>query len=593
MLNRVINRFVLLLGLAALVCASCVKDTVRETNEGTAIDFRVAGVTKAQESQSADIDVFYVSARSDGHQNNYFTDVPYMRAGNDMFISSMPYYWPGTSQLQFFVYTPSLDDFGQDAELAIGAGSQKIRNFTIASDLNGQKDFLVAEATASKESQATGVELNFEHKLAQIEVHAKNSNPGYVYSIRGIKIGGVASRADFDFNPSAGASEWIVDPDCDPLEVYEIYGEGKELTTFAQNIMGTEGNAMLIPEQLVPWDKNTGEGAYLAVYAQIKTAEGAMVYPRPTSEESYGWLLVPLDTEWESGCRYVYTLDFSEGAGMDENGTDILGGAISFTVQELHWNEQSTVESTAADFIGSWELQYVESFREYKPGEEVDPNWPPDAVYGPEDFGDSGKVPSEMIRTRVCENNLIYLFPGVPGYETECDFRIQGGYLYITPILEDGTYGEGSSYLIRNYSENSFAIVSESELSSYYLKKIFYYKKADVDFELLPEDDDDAESLLDGQWTLTSVVTTDLSTGEVNNDTELTLINTELKALSIYDNVVYLNQADSEPYPIENESFVAQDYLFNIEDVSQSSLRIRLDVEELYTMHFNYTRNEN
>ena len=592
MLNRVLNRFVLLLGLAALVCASCVKDTVRETNEGTAIDFRVAGITRATEAQSGDIDVFYVTARASAFENNYYTDVPYIKAANGFFLSSTSYYWPGSAELQFYVYTPALDDFGQDAELAIGAGSQKIMNFTIASDLSSQKDFLVAEATGSKESQATGVELYFNHKLSQIEVHAKNSNPGYVYSIRGIKIAGVASRADFDFNPSAGASEWIVDPDCDPLEVYEIYGEGKELTTFAQNIMGTEGNAMLIPEQLVPWDKNTGEGAYLAVYAQIKTAEGAMVYPRPTSGESYGWLLVPLDTEWESGCRYVYTLDFSEGAGMDENGTDILGGAISFTVQELHWNEQSTVESTAADFIGSWELQYVDSFREYKPGEEEDPDWPRHAVYGPEDFGDSSKVPSEMIRTRVCENNLIYLFPGVPGYETECDFRIQGGYLYITPILEDGTYGEGSSYLIRDYSENSFAIVSESELSSYSLKKIFYYKKADVDFELLHEKDD-AESLLDGQWTLTSIVTTNLETGDATQDTDLSMVSAAYKVITVNDDKVYLNQPDPEPSLIEDGCFTALSILFHIEDVSQSSLTLRIDVEGLYTMHLNYVRTGN
>ena len=488
MLNRVINRFVLSLGLAALVCASCVKDTVWEINEGTAIDFRVAGVTKAQESQSADIDVFYVSARSDGHQNNYFTDVPYMRAGNDMFISSMPYYWPGTSQLHFFVYTPSLDDFGQDAELAIGAGSQKIRNFTIASDLGAQKDFLVAEATGSKESQATGVELNFEHKLAQIEVHAKNSNPGYAISIRGVKIGGMPSKADFDFNPAAGFTEWIVDENSDPLEVYELYSVEKELTSFPQSIMGSEGNAMLIPQQLEPWDRTTGQGAYIAVFAHIETADGALVFPRPDSPafyaDYYEWLLVPIDTKWEAGSKYVYTLDFSRGAGMDETGTDVLGGEITFSIKELRWAEQSTIESTAANFIGSWQITHVESFRDYKPGETVDPNWPEYDLYDtPEEFEDRNKVPTEMIRTRIFDENTLYLFPGVSGYQTKCSFKIQGGYLYITSTV--GGVEDTGAYMIRDYSEDSFVIISENELSSYYLKKIYYYKKCEEDFELL------------------------------------------------------------------------------------------------------------
>ena len=124
--------------------------------------------------------------------------------------------------------------------------------------------------------------------------------------------------------------------------------------------MGMGGSAMLIPQQLTAWDAagdkpNAGFGAYLAVKLQITTKASARVYPAEIVGD-YDWAAVPINTNWEAGKKYVYTLDFTSGAGKVDPekedpsdptdpfkpGDDILGNnAIKFTVQVTEWVEET------------------------------------------------------------------------------------------------------------------------------------------------------------------------------------------------------------------------------------------------------------
>ncbi len=95
-------------------------------------------------------------------------------------------------------------------------------------------------------------------------------------------------------------------------------------------------------------------GGGLAVKVKITTAAGARVYPVSPNVD-YDWVAVPINTNWEAGKKYIYTLDFSNGAGkvdpekeVDpsvpedhyEPGDNILGGAIKFTVNVTGWTDQ-------------------------------------------------------------------------------------------------------------------------------------------------------------------------------------------------------------------------------------------------------------
>ena len=133
----------------------------------------------------------------------------------------------------------------------------------------------------------------------------------------------------------------------------------KTLNGTPESLMGMGGSAMLIPQQLTAWDAagdkpNAGKGAYLAVKLQITTKAGARVYPAEIVGD-YDWAAVPINTNWEAGKKYVYTLDFTSGAGKVDPekdpsdptdpfkpGDDILGNnAIKFTVQVTEWVEET------------------------------------------------------------------------------------------------------------------------------------------------------------------------------------------------------------------------------------------------------------
>lgn len=59
----------------------------------------------------------------------------------------------------------------------------------------------------------------------------------------------------------------------------------------------------------------------------------------------FGWAAVPVGVDWERGKKYVYTLDFTKGVGIQdpedpEPGTPIIGSGISFSVSIEDWDEQ-------------------------------------------------------------------------------------------------------------------------------------------------------------------------------------------------------------------------------------------------------------
>lgn len=347
------KRNLFLMPFLAIVClASCSKDESMSTNNGHMIDFRTAMETRATETTNANIKSFYVTAL-DKNNANYFSDVKFEKSEN-VFISAPVYYWPSDgSNLTFFAYSPSASDLG--AAVVITSKGKNLTNFSPAKDIAGQKDFITATATGSKKNESTGVALKFKHQLAQIEIKAKNSNEGYVYKVQGVRIGKPVSKASFNFDNST----WSLSSEKTNYEV-TYSGSEKTLTGTAASIMKkSNDNAMLIPQQLTAWNAsaektNASKGAYLAVKVQISTAAGAQVFP--ATKGGYDWVAVPIDTKWQAGQKYVYTLDFSNGAGQvdpekptpEDPGTDpfnpggdILGSAIKFTVDVSSWTTAS------------------------------------------------------------------------------------------------------------------------------------------------------------------------------------------------------------------------------------------------------------
>lgn len=271
-------------------------------------------------------------------------------------------------------------DDNDDVIYSINLADLRVTGMPEPSPLQPHEDIVVAHATGSKDNIA-GLPLVFGHKLSQVEVYATNGNPSYIYEIVNVKLANIQGAGSLALNNNA---TWQLDPDFkqnytteydyqlryftnkkNVREPRPIVLEKGVVTTitdpnphYMSDVVGEYtgslyGAMMVLPQTFVPWDKTTSNptGAYLAVKLRIKTYKvGGWVYPEmgPDSDpdkQPYGWVAIPLSGKWEAGKRYVYTLDFSNGAGYSDpeepNPHPILTEEIKYTLDVFDWSSGS------------------------------------------------------------------------------------------------------------------------------------------------------------------------------------------------------------------------------------------------------------
>lgn len=299
------------IGIATLLLASCTKEGIKDGGRGNVIDFR-ATITKVSETNIQNFDEFTATAMyADG--TRHFENEVFERLGL-YFSSGIDYYWPSDgSTLYFYAWSPNTQKIG--GTLTLSAEEKTLTGFTTNANISEQVDFISATSNGSISTAASGVELNFKHNLSQIEIKSRIGSVGYTYEIKGIRIANILSSGDFDFD----TREWS---NVSTLNTYSVEYSSKTLDELSTSLMKSNGdNAMFIPQDITPWDPvndptNEAKGAYIAVLARIKTTSGAKIYPL---NGDFDWIAVPIGnnniTSWESGLRYIYTLDWSTGSG--------------------------------------------------------------------------------------------------------------------------------------------------------------------------------------------------------------------------------------------------------------------------------------
>ncbi len=351
------KRSVLILaGAALLALASCSKEqTLVEagrravvSNTGETINFLASfrALTRAAETTTANLSSFYVTSFGE----TSFSDLEFTKdAGSNFFISEQSYYWPETGSLAFFAYAPGVAETGGTWQIRQSA--KTLRNFSPKLNMSEQVDLILASATGNKtDNEQTGVNLNFVHALSQISVQAKNTNPDLTIKVAGVRIGSVGGQASQLNAQNVNSLVWQLNTN-DPVKYESTYTtRSVSLNTSAKSVMGNNGSAMLIPQALTAWDSendktNTGMGAYLALYVNI-VKDGEVVCPQSGGANNYAWVAVPINTSWESGKKYVYTLDLNTGGKYAPDDADNPGEpviveseAIKFTVTVTDWNE--------------------------------------------------------------------------------------------------------------------------------------------------------------------------------------------------------------------------------------------------------------
>lgn len=452
--HKIMKKITLMMGIAALALTSCLKDTVTETNNGRPIDFRVSAQTRATETTTGNLVTFYVTSLME-NGSTYFEDLAFVK-GTSTFVSSPEYYWPASGSLDFYAYAPAADKLG--GTLTISNTEQKLTGYSPASNISDQKDFVVATASGNKTQNAAGVALTFNHMLSQIEIHAKNLHEGYTYLVKGVSINGVIATGDFNF----ADSKWTLGTDKTNYTV--TYDYPVTLTATGEVVMdmvdidGTElpDNAMLLPQNLA----TVAPKATLGIYVQCKSTSGAQVFPETTGD--YGWMYVDIDTNWEAGCKYVYTLDLTRGYQEFHK--------IQFTMDVTPWVEKSTLDDEDIDLTGTWRMARVEQTDTYNDGkvEKYVYDTKETILEAISDHHYELKVVKEL-KGDLLENNenafyfKYYTYPGTSNQESY-DFIVQNGKMIIDLGLGDGVMKEG--YLVRDISENFITFSQKLDITN-------------------------------------------------------------------------------------------------------------------------------
>ena len=487
------KRFFIIMGIVALVFSSCSKDTIKEVRKGTAIDFRASidHGTRATETQSWNLDCFYVTAVSgpvDGSADSmdgfFFKDVPFSRIG-DRFYSYPTYYWPEDNRIIAFMgYAPSADEMGVTSQFKIENinGNRELKwyinNFAPSLEIKNQVDFVAGLTLGYNEySIANGITMNLAHALTQIEIRAYSNNSSYTYKVAGIRIANPKSAADMTH--SAWPNEFTFDYKGNATAVYEdTYDSPVTLRSYQQSIMNPEsGNAILLPQTLTAWDPegdptNQAKGVYIGIKLQIIDKNNNQVYP--TQEGDYGWVAVPLGDTWKFGDKYIYTLDFSNGAGYIDPtdpvnpGKNVLGDKITFTTKLAAWDDKVTVQAKNSDLVGHWVGLKGSSIdsddnieHKYETAEEVE-DW----------LG-------EFYDFIVPDENTLRIKNAAGEYNTPTTFNVVDNY-----VLMD-CFRDGDGYSLKPYiqhiDESSAIIVNTFVYSSYTRVQTIYYKKMPLD----------------------------------------------------------------------------------------------------------------
>ena len=298
--------------------------------------------SRAVETTIDNLDAFKVTAFLPG-ADNYMENVAYTKADGAWSTNDGNFFWPTSSEyLNFYAYAPAdpckmaTSEDADGASFSIDHQFQKLENFSPNAAAAEQKDFIYAYAKGNLEENGTdGVDIKFKHALSQITVAAKNDNKAYTVKVSGVKIGNVMSKSSFSF-PSTGGdgndASWSQDSQTGEYttSLSEAVTLGSDATDFKD-----QGNVpfMLIPQSLTSTNK-ASEGAYIALKVSIAMQGGKVLC-------SDKWAYVGIGGSWQMGKHYTYTVDFSDGAGQDETGKQLISGKeMVLNVKVSPWNEK-------------------------------------------------------------------------------------------------------------------------------------------------------------------------------------------------------------------------------------------------------------
>ena len=363
------NKAIYICAAMALMLASCSNDETVEQAKEKGISFRgtVGLSTRALNTGTAELldgKVLYVTTFKPNGER-LFVETEYVFDG-DVWMAQPAQTWGVNDKLSFFLTYPKLDEWQTGFELT---NDNKTVTVTVDEDIPQQKDY-VAAYLENMDKTTSAMRADLRHVLSSVEIWAKNTNGAFKYKVKGIRICGVNEDATIDLS-TLNEDNFTVGNGSQKRNYELRYNTPVTLGSKAQSIMDKDEsknatNAILPPQTGgTAWNGSetsatAGDyvGSYISVLINLTAMAGANIYPAGSTadNETYGWVSVPVAFKWESGKKYVYTLDFSDGAGQvdptdpgdavipDDNvdpakAKPVLGGLIKFGLKVTEWNK--------------------------------------------------------------------------------------------------------------------------------------------------------------------------------------------------------------------------------------------------------------
>ena len=288
--------------------------------------------SRAVETTITNLGSFTMNAFQDG-EANYMKDVKYTSTDGSVWNTDAgTFYWPVEGNLHFYAYAP--EQPGQAGTFKLDKDAQTLTDFVPNTAAADQKDFVYAKSTGNnKANGTTGIDIDFQHALSEVTIAAKNENTTYTVDVTGVKIGNVIKKGTFTFpSTSDAAASWTLSSDASDITDYTTtWTTPVTLGSDVSTLDATNVPFMILPQQLSKATK-ASEKSYIAVKVKI-TLQGGYI-------QKDDWVYVGIDTNWEMGKRYAYTLDFTSGAGQDKDGKQVISGtAINLNVDVTPWDE--------------------------------------------------------------------------------------------------------------------------------------------------------------------------------------------------------------------------------------------------------------
>ena len=360
----------------AIALSSCSSEETKDVAKSSNITFRstVGLNSRGTEATTDNLKNIWVSAWA--ADDVVFTKEQFAKKGAGTTFESVggPWFWEKDKQYTFMAFATGKENM-DGVTPTITKDIITLTDYAPSTNLAEQLDLLVAQGTGTKvDNQTTGVNLNFDHILSQIQIKVQNTNANLKYIIKGVRITNVKGTGTYTFDPiEADKHSW----QSQALTTQYILNQGVNITLDENNKVVTDllvgdNSAMLLPQAITAWDGRAigmngtddyhqANGAYISLLINVQKKNGAgdweQVYPKADQpNDKFAWTAVAIPAvNWKNGNKYIYTLNLSKGAGKvdpaepgpdwtnkdPKPGEDILGDEIFFKVEVKAWVDQA------------------------------------------------------------------------------------------------------------------------------------------------------------------------------------------------------------------------------------------------------------